>query len=308
MSVFMAMFKALQHEYKRPGHIPMIGTMKRRIQMKPAKLISVLLLGFFLLSGCTQLQQNGTSQPSASPVLDRIQQRGELVVGTMAGMPPLNMTTKNGEIIGFEPDMARMMAEAMNVKARFVTKPFSKLLPALESGQLDMVISGMTITPHRNLKVAFAGPYFISGKAFLTKTKNIAMAKDPREINRANIKIAALKGSTSQAFAEQMIDKATVLTTDTYDEAVAMLMQDKVDAMIADYPICVVSVFRYPDAGLLSIVTTLTYEPLGIAIPANDPLFLNWTQNMINGLKGSGMLDELKKKWFARGSWLEDLQ
>ena len=275
--------------------------------MKPIKLIPILLFGFFLLTACAQLQ-NRNAQTSVSPVLDRIQQRGELIVGTMAGMPPLNMTTQDGEIIGFEPDMARMMAEAMNVKVRFVTKPFAELLPALENGQLDMVISGMTITPERNLKVAFVGPYFISGKAFLTKTKNIAMAKKPREINRPNIKIAALKGSTSQSFAEQVIDKATVVATGTYDEAVDMVLQDKVDAMIADYPICVVSVFRYPDAGLLSIVTTLTYEPLGIAIPAGDPLFLNWTQNLLNALKGSGRLDELQQKWFARGSWLERLK
>lgn len=275
--------------------------------MKSVKLILVLLLGVFLFTACAQLQ-NEDSHTSASPVLDRIQQRGELIVGTMGGMPPLNMTTKNGDIIGLEPDIARMMAEAMNVRLKFVTKPFSELLPALESGQLDMVISGMTITPKRNLKVAFVGPYFISGKAFLTKTKNIAMAKDPREINRANIKLVALKNSTSQAFAEQMIDKATVVTTGTYDEAVDMVLQDKVDAMIADYPICVVSIFRYPDAGLLSIVTTLTYEPLGIAVPANDPLLLNWAQNMLNGLQGSGMMDQLKKKWFSRGSWLEQLK
>ena len=275
--------------------------------MKSVKLMLVLLLGVFLFTACAQLQ-NGESQTSASPVLDRIQQRGELIVGTMGGMPPLNMTTKDGDIIGLEPDIARMMAEAMQVKLKFVTKPFSELLPALESGQLDMVISGMTITPKRNLKVAFAGPYFISGKAFLTKTKNIAMAKDPREINRTGIKLVALKDSTSQSFAEQMIDKATVVTTGTYDEAVDMVLQDKVDAMIADYPICVVSIYRYPDAGLLSIVTTLTYEPLGIAIPANDPLLLNWIQNTLNGLQGSGMLDQLKKKWFARGSWLEQLK
>jgi len=87
-----------------------------------------------------------------------------------------------------------------------------------------------------------------------------------------------------------------------------MVLQDKVHAMIADYPICVVSVFRYPEAGLLTVITPLTYEPLGIAVPANDPLLINWTQNMLNSLQGSGNLDELKLKWFARGSWLNELK
>ena len=275
--------------------------------MKFAKILLVSVLAFTFFAGCAQLQQ-GSSGTSVSPVLDRIQQRGELIVGTMGNMPPLNMTSKDGEIFGLEPDLAGMLAGAMNVKVRFVTKPFHELLPALQRGEVDMVMSGMTITPERNLKVAFVGPYFISGKAFLTKIKNIAYADEAKDVNNPNTKIVALKGSTSQAFAEQFLDKTTLYTTDTYDEAVDMVLQDKVHAMVADYPICVVSVFRYPDAGLLSVVTQLTYEPIGIAMPPNDPLLVNWTQNTLNNIEGSGQLDELKLKWFAEGDWLNKLK
>ncbi len=275
--------------------------------MKYVKLTIIAMLALILFAGCAEMQQ-GTSRTSASPVLDRIQQRGELIVGTMGNMPPLNMTSKDGEIFGLEPDLAKLMAGAMNVKVKFVTKPFSELLPALQAGEVDMVLSGMTITPKRNMKVAFVGPYFISGKAFLTKVKTIAMAKKTAEVNSPNTKIVALKGSTSQAFAEAVLDKTTLFTTGTYDEAVDMVLQDKVQAMIADYPICVVSVFRYPEAGLLSVITPLTYEPIGIAIPANDPLLMNWTRNTLNSIEASGNLDELRLKWFARGSWLDKLK
>jgi polar amino acid transport system substrate-binding protein len=275
--------------------------------MKFAKVILVSILALIFFTGCAQMQQ-GSSGTSASPVLDRIQQRGELIVGTMGNMPPLNMTSKDGEIFGLEPDLARLMAKAMDVKVKFVTKPFNELLPALRTGEVDMVLSGMTITPERNRKVAFVGPYFISGKAFLTKVKTIAYADEARDANNPNTKIVTLKGSTSQAFAEAFLDKTTLFTTGNYDEAVDMVLQDKVHAMIADYPICVVSVFRYPEAGLLSIITQLTYEPIGIAIPANDPLLMNWTRNTLNNIEGSGILDELKLKWFARGSWLNKLK
>jgi polar amino acid transport system substrate-binding protein len=275
--------------------------------MKFTKVILVSILALIFFTGCAQMQQ-GSSGTSASPVLDRIQQRGELIVGTMGNMPPLNMTSKDGEIFGLEPDIARMLAKAMDVKVKFVTKPFNELLPALQTGEVDMVLSGMTITPERNRKVAFVGPYFISGKAFLTKVKTIAYADEARDANNPNTKIVTLKGSTSQAFAEAFLDKTTLFTTGNYDEAVDMVLQDKVHAMIADYPICVVSVFRYPEAGLLSIVTQLTYEPIGIAIPANDPLLMNWTRNTLNNIEGSGILDELKLKWFARGNWLNKLK
>ncbi len=275
--------------------------------MKFAKVILVSILALIFFTGCAQMQQ-GSSGTSASPVLDRIQQRGELIVGTMGNMPPLNMTFKDGEIFGLEPDLARLLAEAMDVKVKFVTKPFNELLPALQTGEVDMVLSGMTITPKRNLKVAFVGPYFISGKAFLTKVKTIAYADEAMDANNPNTKIVTLRDSTSQAFAEAFLDKTTLFTTGTYDEAVDMVLQDKVHAMIADYPICVVSVFRYPEAGLLSIVTQLTYEPIGIAIPANDPLLMNWTRNTLNNIEGSGILDELKLKWFAEGDWLNKLK
>jgi polar amino acid transport system substrate-binding protein len=275
--------------------------------MKFAKVLLATILALIFFTSCAQMQQS-TSGTSASPVLDRIQKRGALVVGTMGNMPPLNMTSKDGEIFGLEPDLAGILAKAMNVKVKFVTKPFNELLPALQTGQVDMIMSGMTITPERNLKVAFVGPYFISGKAFLTKKETIAYAKKAEDANNPNTKIVTLKGSTSQAFAEAFLDKTTLFTTGTYDEAVDMILQDKVQAMIADYPICVVSVFRYPEAGLLSVVTQLTYEPIGIAIPANDPLMMNWTRNTLNGLEESGILDELKLKWFAGGDWLNKLK
>jgi polar amino acid transport system substrate-binding protein len=275
--------------------------------MKFAKVLLVMILTLIFFSGCARMQQT-TSGTSASPVLDRIQKRGELIVGTMGNMPPLNMTSKDGEIFGLEPDLARLLANAMDVKVKFVTKPFNELLPALQTGEVDMVLSGMTITPERNRKVAFIGPYFISGKAFLTKIKTIAYADEAADVNNPDTKIVALKGSTSQAFAEAALDKTTLFTTGTYDEAVDMVLQDKVHAMIADYPICIVSVFRYPEADLLSVVTQLTYEPIGIAIPANDPLLMNWTRNTLNNIEGSGTLDELKLKWFAEGDWMNKLK
>ncbi len=276
--------------------------------MKFVKFVLVSVLAVMLITGCAQTQQGSSSSTSASPVLDRIQKRGELIVGTMGNMPPLNMTSKGGEIFGLEPDLAKLLAKAMDVEVKFVTKPFSKLLPALEAGEVDMVLSGMTITPERNRKVAFIGPYFISGKAFLTKINTIAYADEAEDANNPKTKIVTLNGSTSQAFAEAFLDKTTLLTTENYDDAVDMVLQDKVHAMIADYPICVVSVFRYPEAGLLSVVTQLTYEPIGIAIPANDPLLMNWTRNTLNNIEGSGILDELKLKWFARGTWLDKLK
>ena len=136
----------------------------KEYSMRKLKLLIVLALVFTLAVACEQTTGT-TAKSSISPVLDRIQQRGELVVGTAGSMPPLNMTTKDGRVIGIEPDLARYMASSMGVKLRIETMHFHELLPALEAGKVDMVLSGMTITGRRNLKAAFVGPYFISGKS-----------------------------------------------------------------------------------------------------------------------------------------------
>ncbi len=277
-----------------------------KMTMKKLTIVFVSLLLF--LTGCAQTNGNtANASASASPVIDRILQRGELVVGTAGNMPPLNMTTKEGELIGFEVDLAKNMASAMGVRAKMEVMLFAELLPALQSGKIDLILSNMTITPARNLKVAFVGPYFASGKAFMTKIKTIAMAGEAADIDAKKTKLVALKGSTSQAFVEKAIPNATLVTANDYDEAVKMVLEDKVHAMVADYPICVVSVFRYPDQGLLSVLTTLTYEPIGVGVPAGDPLLVNWVENFMGIAEKVGLFEELKRKWLLKADWLHRL-
>ena len=184
--------------------------------------------------------------------------------------------------------------------------PFSELLPALQTGKVDMVISSMTITLERNLKVAFVGPYYVSGKGILTKTGTIAALQETAGLNNPEFKVAALEGSTSQKFVEASAPKADLIKVKSYDVAIDMLVQDKITAMIADYPFCAFSAFRYSDRGLVAGQSRLTFEPLGIAVQP-DTLLLNWLRNFTIMLEGSGQLKLLSQKWFEKGDWIKEL-
>jgi polar amino acid transport system substrate-binding protein len=243
-----------------------------------------------------------------APVLDRILAKRELVVGTAADMPPLNMTLKDGKIVGMEVDIATMMANSIEVKLTLKPMPFHALLPALEAGQVDLILSGMTMTPTRNTQVAFAGPYFGSGTSVLIKQENVASLQSTEMMNNPDVTLAALKGSTSQRFVERFAPKAKLVPTDDYDQAIAMVLDNKVRAMVADFPICNVSVYRYRDKGLTTLKSPLNYEPLGIALSPNDPLFLNWVQNFVAYLINSGDLSVLRQKWFEDASWVPQLK
>jgi polar amino acid transport system substrate-binding protein len=276
--------------------------------MKKLHLLCALAVIAVLLLGCAEMNRAAAPAPSASPVLDRILSRGELKVGMSGDMPPLNMLDKQDKIIGLDADLAAMMADAMGVKLNVQKIAFSGLLPALESGSIDMIISNMTMTPDRNLKVAFVGPYFTSGKAFLTRRSSIAQAKGLPDINSPQFTFVALKGSTSEAVIRQGAPQAKRVTAETQNDGIQMVIDGKADAMIADYPICVVAAFRNPAAGLVSVVTPVTYEPIGIAVPKGDPHLLNWLGNFLNGLEKAGYMNDLRQKWFAQPTWLPQMK
>ena len=236
-------------------------------------------------------------------VLATIVKNGELRIGTSGNQPPYTMKSKTGELMGFEVDLANALATNMGVKLKLVEMPFSELLDALKSNKVDAIMSGMTITPERNLIALFAGPYTISGKSILTKSSKVAAFNDTSNMAK-KYKIACLKGSTSEEFVKTVMSKQELIAVSNYDDGVNMLINDQVDAMVADKPICVISIMKYPGKDLVTTEQPLTIEPIGVALPSGDPQFLNLVSNYISTLQISGTLAALEQKWFKNGSWM----
>lgn len=247
------------------------------------------------------------AQAQESSALQRIVDSGVLRVGMTGSQPPFTVVNKDGNLIGYEVDLATLLAVAMGVELEFVQRPFGELLPALEAAEIDVIMSGMTMTPARNLKVAFVGPYMVSGKSILTKSSTLAAIQEAGEIDRSTITLAALEGSTSQAFVEKLIPEANLVTTKDYDEAVQMVLGGQADAMVADFPICALTILRHPNAGLATLTKPLTIEPIGMAVPPGDPQLLNMVENYLSALQLAGILEGLMAKWFQDGAWLIQL-
>jgi polar amino acid transport system substrate-binding protein len=259
----------------------------------------VCLLGLALLL-------SGASQVFAGPVMDRVLEKGELVVGITGTQPPLNMVTKSGKIIGMDADLAHLIAANLGVKVSFNKLPFEELLPAVEKGKVDIVISNFSMTLERNRKVAFVGPYLASGKGILTKQKLVEQLQTKEGLNTPDMTVAVLRNSTSQEYVEKSSAKAKIVATGTLDMAVNMLLDDKVDAVVADYPFCSFTAFRHKDQGLVAGESSLSYEPLGFAVQ-EDALLINWLGNFIETIKGTGVLNQVHNRWFKGGDWLKEL-
>ena len=235
-----------------------------------------------------------------APAMSRIVKNGQMVLGTSGNQPPMTMLDESGKSAGFDVDLAGLMAQALGVK--LVTKhiQFNKLLDALESGEVDVVISNMTINPSRNMRVAFVGPYMTSGKCLITKKENLAKAEGAEELNIPEMNLVVLKGSTSEDIVRTLMPKVKLATVEDIDKGVKMVADDKVGGMMADYPVCLHTVNANPEAGFISVFSMLTYEPIGIALPSNDALFVNWTSNFLERLDKTKTLEVLASKWLGK--------
>ena len=241
----------------------------------------------------------------AQDVIKKIKERGELRVGMTANQPPFTMKANDGSVIGYEVDLAIMLAEVMGVKLKIVETPFPELLNSLEAGKVDIVMSGMTMTFERNMRVMFAGPYILSGKSVLTKSAAFAEADDSDDINDETIKLVALKGSTSEAYVKSDVPEAELILANSYNEALAKLENGEATILVADYPFCAYTVLVHPEKNLITLDAPLTIEPIGMALPPGDAHLYNVVQNYMNALSLIGALELLEIRWFETGDWVQ---
>ncbi len=237
-------------------------------------------------------------------VLSAIIKKGEIRVGMTGNQPPFCMKSKSGELIGYEVDLAKGLAKNMGVKLKLVELSFSDLIGALKTGKVDVIMSGMTITPERNLSVLFAGPYILSGKTILTKSDKVAEFMKDSTLSAKKFKIIGLKGSTSEEFVKSVMSKHEIILVNNYNEGVDMILKNQADAMVADKPICVITMLKNQGKDLVITDKPLTIEPIGMALPPGDAQFLNLVENYLSLLQLSGTLPALEKQWFNDGSWM----
>jgi len=261
------------------------------------------------LLGCAS---SATQPPAQEAVpqrgLARIAQTGEMRVGTTGEQPPLTMTARSGELIGLDVALTRVLARSMGVEVRFVRLPFHRLLDALEAGEVDLVVSGMTITPARSLRATFVGPYYTSGKAILTRSPELTRVEGPQDLDRPELRIAALAGSTSEAFTRDSMPRAQLIAAERVEDAIAKVVSGEADLLVADRETCAFAVLRFPEAGLSSPPVTFTIEPMGIAVHPDETRLARMIESYLKSLEERGALQKARDFWFRDPSWVSDLR
>jgi polar amino acid transport system substrate-binding protein len=118
------------------------------------KIFGTILAAFVAMA----LTVGAALSAKAESVIDDILERGKIIVG-LSTFVPWAMRDKEGNLIGFEIDVARQLAEDMGVEVEFVPTAFDGIIPALLAGKFDIIITGIVLKPQRNLTVNFSDPY-----------------------------------------------------------------------------------------------------------------------------------------------------
>ena len=246
--------------------------------------------------------------PALAGTLDEIQKRGKLRVGMEPGYMPFELIDNKGQIVGFDVDMAKRMAKAMDVELELVSTAWDGIIPALITKKFDIIMSGMTLTQQRNLKINFADPYIVIGQTILLKKSLAGSVKSYQDLNNKKFTVASKLGTTGEQATKRMIPKAKYISYETEQEGVLELVNGKIDAFIYDMPYNAAAFVQRGQGKMVHLDEPFTYEPLAWAVRQGDYDFINWLNNFLNQVKNDGTYDKIYRKWFEDDAWMKGLQ
>ncbi|OLQ91041.1 amino acid ABC transporter substrate-binding protein [Vibrio ponticus] len=218
---------------------------------------------------------------STTPNLDTINERGTLRVG-MSTFVPWAMRDKQGELIGFEIDVAKQLAADSGWKVEFVPTAWDGIIPALLAKKFDVIIGGMSVTPERSKSVLFSTPYSHSGVQVAASKELAEGFTKFSDFDSRRIKIAARRGAYTVQIARETFPKAKILQFDDESQAFQEVLNGNAHAVIASSP-----------------------KPEHESIKHADKLFLPFDERLSQGNEAFAVrLDEADKKAFF-DAWIE---
>jgi len=251
----------------------------------------LVLPALSLLTGCAPTDQN-TVQPSLSIPPDE----NVLRVGVSPNSPPLIFKQRN-KIVGLEADLARELAAYLGKSLRFVEFEWKDQIPALLENRIDIIMSGMTITRLRQVRVAFSISYFESGQMALVRRQDAARYSTGLFTFATSSAIGAIKDTTGAYFVEAQFSSVERKLYTNTSAAVKDLINKKIDMFIHDAPMILYLASVNEAKGLTDLFARLTQEPLAWAVRKEDVGLLDSANNFLRSANETGKLSKIIKYW-----------
>ncbi len=236
--------------------------------------------------------------------LEQILKRGVLRVG-MDTFVPWAMKSKTGELVGFEIDVAKQLAEDMGVKVEFVPTKWAGIIPALLTGKFDVIIGGMGIRTKRALKVNFTIPYDYSGMSMVAHKEKAAGFASLEDFNKPDVELATKLGTTAVMAAKKYMPKAKLRLFEDEAQGYQELRNGNVHAVVGSSPRPAFEAAKYADTLFLPMRDNFTKEPIGFALRKGDFDTLAFFNSWIQTKRDIGWLQEKHHYWFGGRDWAD---
>ena len=254
-------------------------------------IISVLLTAaYVLIAGCAANQAAGDNHKADQHPVKYLR------VGVTTNAPPL-IYQHEGRIEGLEADFARQFAQFLGKPIRFVELKWDRQIPTLLDNRIDIIMSGMTITEMRMVRIAFSDPYFRSGQMALIRIEDASRFQLGIRSIAQSKSIGVIKDTTGQFFVEKQLSYIKRIAFESSADAVMSLQKKRIDVYIHDAPIILNLASKFEDGGLMAVNAMLTEEYLAWGIRKDDRALLRSANVFLQNLKDQKRLYPLVKRW-----------
>jgi len=257
--------------------------------------------------GVPRAQAQDTQQAVAQDsVIETIKRRGALKVG-MSTFVPWAMRNKDGDLIGFEIDVAKKLAEDMGVEVEFVPTAWDGIIPALISGTFDVIIGGMSITPARNMTVNFTDPYAHSAVGVMAHIGEAEGLAWPGDYNATDVTFSCRRGASPCEYIKKHFPKATLRLFDDQAQVVQEVLNGNATVMLSSQPLPAFTIYDNPEVVYAPTKELIDPSSESFAVRKGDPDALNFFNNWILLRTNDGWLQERHDYWFGGRPWADQL-
>lgn len=220
-----------------------------------------------------------------------------LRAGTCGLEAPMSYYGPNGKLIGFDAEFIQRLGLALNARVEVTAMTYDALIPAAESGKLDMLIANLNDTPERRKAMLLSKPYIDSAISLLLKKERLPKTKSELDSFTGQT-IASLAGTVFDLHIDRRISNVKHQYFNDLNSMLLALQSGKVSAVGVDEPVGRLMVARFPDLEL--VPEAVCIDQYGFAISRGNPLAAK-ASSVVRKLKSDGTLQEMQQRWFSTG-------
>lgn len=257
--------------------------------MQAGRFLIALILGVF--AGGV-----GALRAQTAPAKHDFLPTGELRVGIDPEQPPL-IFIQNDRVSGVEADLARAFATDLGVPLNFVVMDWDELIPALNEGKIDIIMSGMTATEIRSVRVNFTAPYLYTGQMPMVRAGDSGRYPTTLALTNCHAKVGVEKGTTGDFFVRENFPFAECVPYADSQMAAAALAAGEVDMVVADAPTIWWLAAEHENQGLTPLSTLLSREGIAWAVDKSNPGLLIAAETFLRNYRMAGRLGPVILRW-----------